>query len=126
MKWSAPKFSDTGMTKWNWMCTAPKHLTLGRRTDIGAFTYIQAAQGVTIEDDVQIGGGCLIYSVSSIDGKQGPVRICKNARIGANSVVMPGVTVGENAIVGACSFVNRDIPANQVWVGAPARPLRYI
>ncbi len=45
----------------------------------------------------------------------------KNCRIGSHSVVMPGVTVGENAVVGAFSFVDRDIPANVVAMGVPVK-----
>ena len=39
---------------------------------------------------------------------------------------MPGITVGENSIVGACSFVNKNIPDNQIWVGTPAKLLKNI
>jgi acetyltransferase-like isoleucine patch superfamily enzyme len=67
---------------------------------IGAFTYINAKHGVTIEDFVQIGLHCSIYFVSTIDGKAGPVTLKKGCRVGSHGVVMPGVTVGENAVVG--------------------------
>ena len=77
-----------------------------------------------IEDDVQIGSHCSIYSISTIDGKQGKVTLKKNCKIGSHSVVMPGVTIGENAIVGACSFVNKDIPPNVVAFGVPAKVIR--
>lgn len=97
---------------------------LGYKTDIGAFSYINAKYGVSIEDFVQIGSHCSIYSVSTIDDKQGQVTLCKNARIGSHSVVMPGVTVGENAVVGAFSFVNKDVPKNAVVAGIPARTLK--
>jgi acetyltransferase-like isoleucine patch superfamily enzyme len=99
---------------------------LGYRTDIGAFTYINAKFGVTIEDDVQIGSHCSIYSISTIDGKEGKVVLKKNCKIGSHSVVMPGVTVGENAVIGAMSFVNRDIPDNCVAVGVPAKVIKNI
>jgi serine acetyltransferase len=48
------------------------------------------------------------------------VRIGKNCFIGAGAVILPGVTIGENSIVGANSTVNRDIPAGEVWAGVPA------
>ena len=75
--------------------------------------------GVTIEDYVQIGSHCSIYSVSTIDDKKGPVLVKKNCRIGSHSTIMPGVTIGENAVVGAHSFVNRDVPDNVVAMGVP-------
>ncbi len=79
---------------------------------------------MTIEDEVQIGSHCSIYSISTIDGKEGEVVLKKNCRIGSHSVVMPGVTVGENAVVGAMSFVNRDIPDNVVAAGVPAKVIK--
>ena len=118
--WKKPVIKHNIPTKWMWMVCRPEYLALGKGTDIGAFTYIQAQQGIEIQDDVQIGSHCSIYSVSTIDGKQGMVLIRRNARIGTHSVVMPGITIGENSIVGAYSFVNCDIPDNEVWYGIPA------
>lgn len=99
-------------------------LELGLKTDIGAFTYINAKHGVEIADYVQIGSHCSIYSVSTIDGKAGKVTLKKSCKIGSHSVIMPGVTVGENSIVGAFSFVNRDIPDNAVALGVPAKIIK--
>ncbi|EPC9268906.1 sugar O-acetyltransferase [Vibrio vulnificus] len=55
-----------------------------------------------------------------------PVHIKDNVWIGANSVVLPGVTIGENSVIGAGSVVTKDIPANVVAVGNPCRVLRPI
>lgn len=55
-----------------------------------------------------------------------PIHIGKNVWIGANSVVLPGVTIGDNTVVGAGSIVTRDIPANVVAVGNPCRVMREI
>ena len=112
--------------QYNWVVQHKDNFKLGYRTDIGAFTYINAKFGVTIEDDVQIGSHCSIYSISTIDGKEGKVVLKKNCKIGSHSVVMPGVTVGENAVIGAMSFVNRDIPDNCVAVGVPAKVIKNI
>jgi acetyltransferase-like isoleucine patch superfamily enzyme len=119
--WEYPEIEEGKLTKYNWMVQHKKGFKLGHKTDIGAFTYINAKNGVTIGDHVQIGSHCAIYSASTIDGKEGPVLLKKNCRIGSHSVIMPSVTVGENSIVGACSFVNIDIPANAIAVGVPAR-----
>ncbi len=123
--WKQPEFDETGMTGWNWMCQYPEGLKLGQNTDIGAFTYINAKYQVEIQESVQIGSHCSIYSWSSIDDKQGKVIIRKNARIGSHSVVMPGVTIGRNAVVGAFSFVTRDVPDNAVAYGVPAKVVKY-
>jgi len=123
-RWQPPVIKHGKLTRYNWLVQYPKGLKLGRETDIGAFTYINARYGVVIGDLVQIGSHTSIYSVSTIDDKTGPVRLGRNCRIGSHCVVMPGVTVGENAVVGAMSFVNRDIPANSLAYGVPARIVR--
>jgi acetyltransferase-like isoleucine patch superfamily enzyme len=123
-EWKPPVIEHGKPTVYNWVVQYPAGFKLGRRTDIGAFTYINARHGVTLEDEVQVGSHCALYSVSTIDDKTGPVLLKRNCRIGSHSVVMPGVTIGENAVVGAMSFVNADIPANCVAYGVPARVAR--
>jgi acetyltransferase-like isoleucine patch superfamily enzyme len=124
--WQAPEIIDGQPTKYNWIVQNKVGLSLGHHTDIGAFTYINAKFGVMIEDEVQIGSHCSIYSISTIDGKTAPVVLKRNCRIGTHSTIMPGVTIGENAIIGAHSFVNRDIPADCVAYGVPARVVRQL
>jgi len=125
-KWRYPKIEEGKLTKWNWMVQHNEGLKLGRETDIGAFTYINAKNGVVIEDRAQVASHCSIYSVSTIDGKKGKVVLKKNCRIGSHSVIMPGVTIGENSIIGAFSFVNKNIPSNVIVAGVPARVIREI
>ncbi|MCK4825569.1 acyltransferase [bacterium] len=125
-KWEYPKIEHGKLTKWNWMVQYPEGLKLGKYTDIGAFTYINSRNGVVIEDYVLIGSHCSIYSESTIDNKEGKVTIRKNARIGSHSLIMPGVTIGENSIVGAFSFVNKDIPSNVIAHGIPVKEIRYL
>jgi len=122
--WKYPEIEEGKLTKYNWLVQHKDKLKLGYKTDIGAFTYINAKNGVIIEDYVQIGSHCSIYSVSTIDNKEGEVILKKNCKIGSHSVIMPGVTVGENSIIGAFSFVNRDIPDNTVAVGVPAKVIK--
>ena len=124
--WKHPEIEEGELTKYNWVVQHKDKFKLGYDTDIGAFTYINAKNGVVIEDYVQIGSHCSIYSVSTIDDKEGEVILKKNCRIGSHSVVMPGVTIGENSIIGAFSFVNKDIPANAIAVGVPAKVIRRI
>jgi acetyltransferase-like isoleucine patch superfamily enzyme len=123
-EWEHPVIPEGELTKYHWLVQHAGNLKLGRYTDIGAFTYINALHGVTIEDHVQVGSHCSIYSVSTIDNRKGAVLLGRNCRIGSHTVIMPGVTVGENSIVGAQSYVNRDIPANVVAFGTPARVRR--
>ena len=122
--WQYPEIEEGKPTKYQWLVRHVSGLRLGYRTDIGAFTFINAARGVVIGDDVQIGSHCSIYSVSTIDDKAGEVRLDRNCRIGSHTGIMPGVHVGENAVIAACSYVNRDIPANVVAGGVPAKVMR--
>ena len=69
--WQFPEIVDGQPTKYNWIVRNTENFTLGYKTDIGAFSYIDARYGVTIKDFVQIGSHCSIYSVSTIDDKSG-------------------------------------------------------
>ena len=121
--WTKPTYDENGMTQWYWRVIGIENFKLGERVEIGSFTIIDAKEGVTIEDNVKIGWSCSIFSVSTIDNKNGKIILKKGCKIGANSVIMPGIIVGENATVGANSLVNKNIPANEVWVGTPARKI---
>lgn len=125
-KWQPPVIEDGKPTKYNWLVQNPDNLDLGYKTDIGAFTYINAKAGVIIEDYVQIGSHCSVYSVSTIDNKEGPVVLKENCKIGTHSTILPGVTIGENTILGAHSFVNRNIPPNVIAMGIPAKIVKRI
>lgn len=125
-KWEFPDIREGQLTRYNWLVQNKDKLVLGFKTDIGAFTYINAQHGVEIGDYVQLGSHCSVYSVSTIDGKTGKVILKQNCKIGSHSVIMPGVTVGENSIVGAFSFVNKDIPDNVIAMGVPARVIKRI
>lgn len=121
--WQYPEIQEGKPTRYHWVVKHVDNFELGYKTDIGAFTYINAKYGVKIEDYVQIGSHCAIYSVSTIDEKTGSVVLGKNCRIGSHCTIMPGVSVGENAVVGAHSFVNNDVSEGTTVFGIPARPL---
>ena len=119
--WKAPEVQERALNKYHWMVQYANKFTLGKYTDIGAFTYINARNGVVLEDGVQVGSHCSIYSDNSIDKTHGPIVIKSGACIGAHSIILPGVTIGENTVVGAHSLVKRDLPANVVAYGVPAK-----
>ena len=123
-EWHHPEIEERKLNKYHWLVFHKDKLQLGKNTDIGAFTLLEASHGIIIEDNVKIGSHCAIYSRTDIDQKAGTITIKKNAGISSHCVIMPGITIGENAIVCAMSFVNKNIPANEIWVGSPARFLK--
>ncbi len=124
--WKLPEIIDGTLTKYNWIVQNKDGLKLGYKTDIGAFTYINAKYGVVIEDNVQIGSHCSLYSVSTIDDKTGKIRLKENCKVGSHTTVLPNVTIGKNSIIGANSLVCHDIPDNVLAYGVPAKIIKNI
>lgn len=106
-KWKRPKFKkmvgDLYKTKYGWVVTCPKNLNLGTHTDIGFGTYINARYGIHIGNNVQIGSHCSIYSHNTINDTKGKVIIRRDAKIGAHSIILPGVIIDSNELVKARS-----------------------
>jgi acetyltransferase-like isoleucine patch superfamily enzyme len=119
--WRKPIIKHSKLTKFNYIVQYPENLKLGENFDIGSFTYINSHYSIEIQDKVQIGSHCSIYSHSTIDNKKGPVILKKNCKIGTHSTIMPNVTIGENSVVAAYSFVNKSVPKNEIWAGIPAK-----
>ncbi|MBO7484730.1 MAG: N-acetyltransferase [Spirochaetaceae bacterium] len=92
---------------------------------------VQLWDGVTVEDDVFIGPNVTFTNDLFPRSKQYPQKfektiIKKGASIGANSTILAGITIGENAMIGAGSVVTKDVPANTLWYGNPARFIREL
>ncbi|MCR5744320.1 MAG: N-acetyltransferase [Bacteroidales bacterium] len=114
-------------------CNICSHCFIENKVYIGNNVTIKSGvkiwDGVTIEDNVFVGANVSftndLYPRSKhYDYEFLPTKVCKGASIGANAVILPGITIGERAIVGAGSVVTRDIPADEIWVGNPASFLR--
>ena len=87
---------------------------------------VQIWDGITIEDDVFIGPNVTFTNDLFPRSKKHPEKfektlIKKGASIGANATILAGITIGENALIGAGSVVTKDIPANEIWLGNPAK-----
>jgi len=103
------------------------------RPDLNHCDLITIEDGVHIAADVRLlchKKDLSIYRVDDIYGQQpykyGAIRLCKNCAIGTGTLVMPGVTVGEGAVVGAGSLVTKDIPAWTIAIGRPAKVVKEI
>lgn len=92
---------------------------------------VQLWDGITVEDNVFIGPNATFTNDRHPHSKNPDwvlerITIKKGATIGANSTILPGVIVGENAMIGAGSVVTKDVPANELWIGNPAKYARTL
>ena len=90
---------------------------------------VQIWDGITIEDNVFIGPNVTFTNDRYPKSKQYPAEfqqtiIQTGASIGANATILGGIKIGENTLIGAGSVVTKDVPANEIWVGNPAKFLR--
>ena len=107
---------------------------IGKGVFIDAFVHIDTAIPylVTIEDGVKLSVGVKIFAHNSVFQDVNPddpiiiapVRIKKRAQLAPNVIVLDGVTIGENSIIGASAVVNKDIPDGVIAVGIPAKPIK--
>jgi UDP-2-acetamido-3-amino-2,3-dideoxy-glucuronate N-acetyltransferase len=114
-----------------------KNAAIGRRCKISSHTFI--CGGMTIEDNVFIGHGVTFINDSypratngngalqtEQDWRVERTFVRKGASVGSGAAILPNVVIGENAIVGAGSTMTKDVPANAIVPGNPARLLRYV
>lgn len=114
-----------------------KNASVGRRCKISSHTFI--CEGVTIEDNVFVGHGVMFINdlyprataaggglQTEADWKVERTLVKKGASIGSGATILANTTIGENAIIGAGAVVTKDVPANTIVAGVPARFLRHI
>ena len=115
----------------------PGRLKIGDNVSINRGCIINAAGGVTILNDVLIGPDVVIYSqnhnyydINQKINKQGynlsPVLIKENVWIGARAIILPGVKIGSNSIIGAGSVVTKNVESNVVVAGNPAKKIKNL
>ena len=114
-----------------------KNVKIGSNCKISSHTFI--CEGVTIEDNVFVGHGVTFINdpypraitangelQTEKDWKIEPTLVRKGASIGSGATILANLTIGENALIGAGSVVTRDVPANAIAAGNPARLLRSV
>ena len=117
----------------------PFHTDFGKNIHVGKFVFINAGCSFQDQGGITIGDGCLIGHNTVIatlnhdenpakrnDLHPAPVVIGKKVWVGSNATILPGVTIGDNAIVAAGAVVTKDVPPDTVVAGVPARILREI
>lgn len=117
----------------------PQQLEIGNNTSISSYTTIYATFGVKIGDNCLISSNCGISSYNHIQKSANrPANIAQdhlyskavvignNVWIGMNACILPGVSIGDNSIIGSGSVVTKSVPANEIWVGNPARFVKKI
>lgn len=112
-------------------CAAINRLKIGKNVFINSNLLAMARGDITIEDDVQIAGNVSLLSNNHDPYERmilpcKPILIKNGAWIGANVVILPGVSVGKHSIVGAGSVVTKDVPDYAVVVGNPSRVLKTL
>jgi len=126
---------------WDWHnnISYKPNILIGNNVSIGKRCHLGCINTIIIEDNVLIGSDVMImdhnhgksdYSDISIPpnkrclSSKGSIHICKNVWIGEKACILPGVTIGENAIVGANTVITHDVPDNCVVCGIPAKVIR--
>jgi UDP-2-acetamido-3-amino-2,3-dideoxy-glucuronate N-acetyltransferase len=111
-----------------------KNAKVGANCKISSHTFI--CEGVTIEDEVFVGHGVMFINDqephATVDGVLQteanwtvvPTQVCKGASIGSGAIIMCGITIGERAMIGAGAVVTKDVIADAVVAGVPARIIR--
>ncbi|WP_313822860.1 DapH/DapD/GlmU-related protein [Citricoccus sp.] len=110
-----------------------KNTVLGDRVFLNSGCAFQDQGGITIGNGCQIGHNTVIATLNHaldperrLDMHPAPVVIGTNVWIGSNATILPGVTIGDNAVVAAAAVVTKDVPADSVVLGSPARVVRSV
>ena len=110
-----------------------KNIRFGKNVFVNSLCYFQDQAGIDIENEVHIGPHCTLATMNHgikpedrATTYPAPIRIKKNAWLGAGVIVCQGVTIGENAVVAAGAVVTKDVPANVIVGGVPAKIIKSI
>ena len=132
------KLTGTQVDK-SFRCFPPFYTDCGKNIKIGKNVFINACCRFQDQGGIEIGDGSLIGHNTTIatlnhdfnpdkraNLHPSPVKIGKNVWIGSDSTILPGVEIGDGAVIGAGSIVTKNVPANSIAVGSPARVIKQI
>ena len=128
-------YGEGNVIKGNFNCDYAKHIFIGDRCFINCSVTILDTNYVTIGDDVLIGPGTVISAATHPLSAQlrvapnyisSPITIGNRVWIGANATILPGVVIGDNAVIAAGAVVTKDVPANALAGGVPAKIIKMI
>lgn len=127
-----------GDTRTSFVISKLASLTIGNHVSISNSAFY-CANNIIIEDYVMIGGNCKIWDsdfhpVNPVMRKQAPnenfktrpIHIKESAFIGGSTIILKGVTIGKNSVIGAGSVVSRNVPDNEIWAGNPAQFIKKL
>jgi acetyltransferase-like isoleucine patch superfamily enzyme len=115
-------------------CGEQGNITIHSNAYIGPYCFLGSCHDLEIGENTMIGGHSYLITVNhrtdrtdvafTEQGYMGDsIRLGKNVWLGAHVVVLPGVDIGDNAVIGAGAVVTKNVPAGETWVGVPAAPL---
>lgn len=126
-----PKMGEGSRVSTPLTAVRPHMVNIGKNVVVMPGCLMMSAGGITIDDGAMIAANVqLISNNHDLYERQiitcKPVHIGKNAWVGAGATILPGITIGDNAVVGAASVVTKDVPANTIVAGNPAKFIKRI
>jgi len=118
-----PFVHSTARIQIPWNLTMKHRACLGERANTYSLGKIDIQEGATIAQEAYLCTGTHDFNDPSLQLITKPITIGKNSFIGARAMILPGVSIGNQAIVGAMSVVSKDVPDHQVVAGNPAKKI---
>ena len=118
-----PFIHSTARTQIPWNLTMKHRACLGERANAYSLGKIEIQEGATVAQEAYLCTGTHDFNDPSLQLITKPITIGKNSFIGARAMILPGVSIGDQAIVGAMSVVSKDVPDHLIVVGNPAKKI---
>ena len=119
-----PFIHGTARIQIPWNLTMQHRACLGEYTNAYSLGKIEIQEGATVAQEVYLCTGTHDFKNTSLQLITKPITIGKNSFIGVRAMILPGVSIGDHAIVGAMSVVSQDVPDHQIVAGNPAKKIR--